>query len=88
MKKSSVLFALVAAGMATSALAAQPTPFNVQQLVNLNKVHSAAVPNDGKHLVYGVKVVDEKGEASSDLYLPDLTNKNAKPKYFFLIIHD
>ncbi|WP_418356896.1 prolyl oligopeptidase family serine peptidase [Shewanella basaltis] len=80
MKKSSVLFALVAAGMATSALAAQPTPFNVQQLVNLNKVHSAAVSNDGKHLVYGVKVVDEKGEASSDLYLLDLTNKNAKPK--------
>lgn len=80
MKKSSVLFALVAAGMATSALAAEPTPFNVQQLVNLNKVHSAAVSNDGKNLVYGVKVVDEKGEASSDLYLLDLSNKNAKPK--------
>ena len=80
MKKSSVLFALVAAGMATSALAAQPTPFNVQQLVNLNKVHSAAVSNDGKSLVYGVKVIDEQGNASSDLFLLDLNNKNATPK--------
>ncbi|GGP37930.1 alpha/beta hydrolase family protein [Shewanella saliphila] len=80
MKKSTVLFALVAAGMATSALAAEPTPFNVQQLVNLNKLHSAAVSNDGKSLVYGVKVVDDQGEASSDLYLLDLTNKNAQPK--------
>ncbi|MGB6138212.1 MAG: S9 family peptidase [Shewanella sp.] len=80
MKKSSVLFALVAAGMATSVIAAEPTPFNVQQLVNLNKVHSAAVSNDGKSLVYGVKVIDDQGEASSDLYLLDLTNKNAQPK--------
>ena len=80
MKKSSVLFALVAAGMATSVYAAQPTAFNVQQLVKLNKLHSAAVSNDGKTLVYGVKVVNDKGEGNSDLYQLDLSNKNAKPK--------
>ena len=56
MKKSSVLFALIAAGMATSVSAAEPAAFNVQQLVNLNKLHSAAVSNDGKTMVYGVKV--------------------------------
>jgi|TARA_R110002033_G_scaffold4556_1_gene21719 dipeptidyl aminopeptidase/acylaminoacyl peptidase len=80
MKKSSVLFALVAAGLATSVYAAEPTAFNVQQLVKLNKLHSAAVSNDGKTMVYGVKVVDDKGEANSDLYLLDLSDKNAKPK--------
>ncbi|PMG77741.1 peptidase S9 [Shewanella sp. 10N.286.51.B7] len=81
MKKSSLLLALGAAGLALSVQAAEPTktPFNVQQLVKLNKLHSAAVSNDGTQLVYAVKHIDAQGESSSDLYLLDLSNKNAKP---------
>ncbi|MDP5145249.1 S9 family peptidase [Shewanella sp. ULN5] len=78
MKTSSVLLALVAAGMATSVYSAEP--FTVQHLVNMNKIHSYAVSNDGNTLVYGVKVINDKGEASSDLYALDLSNKSAKPK--------
>jgi len=78
MKTSSVLLALVAAGMATSVHSAEP--FTVQHLVNLNKIHSYAVSHDGNTLVYGVKVIDDKGESSSDLYTLDLTNKSATPK--------
>ncbi|WP_434937602.1 prolyl oligopeptidase family serine peptidase [Shewanella sp. HL-SH8] len=78
MKTSSVLLALVAAGMATSVYSAEP--FTVQHLVNMNKLHSYAVSNDGNTLVYGVKVIDDQGEASSDLYSLDLSNKTATPK--------
>ena len=78
MKTSSVLLALVAAGMATSVYSAEP--FTVQHLVNMNKIHSYAVSNDGNTLVYGVKVINDKGEASSDLYALDLSNKSATPK--------
>ncbi|WP_394133062.1 prolyl oligopeptidase family serine peptidase [Shewanella maritima] len=80
MKKSSLLVALAASGMLSTAIAATPEPFTVQHLVNLNKLHSTAVSHDGKTLVYGVKVIDEQGESSSDLYSLDLTNANAAPK--------
>ncbi|ABE55194.1 peptidase S9, prolyl oligopeptidase active site region [Shewanella denitrificans OS217] len=79
MKKTSLLLALMTAGLCSSVQAAAPTAFNVQQLVNLNKLHSAAVSNDGTKLVYGVKIKDANNEASSDLYLLDLSDKNAKP---------
>ncbi|MGB0894967.1 MAG: S9 family peptidase [Parashewanella sp.] len=57
----------------------QATPFNVQQLVNLNKLHSAAVSHDGNKMVYAIKIKNKDGSSTSDLYLKDLTKANAKP---------
>lgn len=79
MKIAPLLLALGAAGLACCAHAADPKPFTVQQLVKLNKLHSAVVSHDGTKLVYGLKTVNDKGEASSDLYLLDLTQADAKP---------
>ena len=79
MKIAPLLLALGAAGLALSAQAADPTPFTVQQLIKLNKMHSATVSHDGTKLVYGLKTVNDKGEASSDLYLLDLIDTKAKP---------
>ncbi|NKF50460.1 S9 family peptidase [Shewanella sp. WXL01] len=80
MKTSSIFIALAAAGMMSSAVAADQRAFTVQDLSNLNKLHSAAVSNDGNTLVYAVKLIDADGKASSDLYQLDLSDKNAKPK--------
>lgn len=79
MKTNPLLMALVAAGLALPALAADKAPFTVQDLVKLNKLHSAAVSNDGTKLIYGLKKVTDDG-SSSDLYLLDLSDKNAAPK--------
>ena len=80
MKQTALMLALGAAGMGFAAQAATPSPFNVQQLTRLNKVHSAAVSNDGTKLVYAVKTVDADRASSSDLFLLDLTQANATPK--------
>ncbi|MCE9684706.1 S9 family peptidase [Shewanella sp. AS16] len=80
MKMTPLLLALGAAGLALSAQAAEPVPFNVQQLVKLNKLQSAAVSKDGTKLVYGLKTLDAKGDASADLYLLDLAESGAKPQ--------
>ncbi|TCN82336.1 alpha/beta hydrolase family protein [Shewanella fodinae] len=79
MKINTLCMALLATGIAVPALAVEQQPFTVQDLVKLNKLHSAAVSNDGSKLVYGVKTVAEDGKTDSDLYLLDLTDKDAKP---------
>ncbi len=63
-----------------SAQASSPQPFKVQDLVKINKLHSANLSNDGNKLVYAVKKFDEEGKASSDLYLQDLTQAESKAK--------
>ncbi|GGI87211.1 peptidase S9 [Shewanella gelidii] len=78
MKKTALAFALTA-GMMANVQAAEPTPFSVQQLTKINKLHSAVVSHDGSKLVYAVKNIDAEGKGSSDLYLLDLTQKDAKP---------
>jgi len=79
MKINTLCMALLATGIAVPAIAVEQQPFTVQDLVKLNKLHSAAVSNDGSKLVYGVKTVAEDGKTDSDLYLLDLTDKDAKP---------
>lgn len=79
MKINTLCMALLATGIAVPALAVEQQPFTVKDLVKLNKLHSAAVSNDGSKLVYGVKTVAEDGKTDSDLYLLDLTDKDAKP---------
>ncbi|MBE8168599.1 MAG: S9 family peptidase [Shewanella sp.] len=86
MKRSALTIALGLASISTLAQTAETqvdtntpqVPFNVQQLVKLNKLHSTAVSHDGKTLVYAVKTVADDGSKSSDLYLLDLTNSKAK----------
>ena len=80
MKQSALVLALGFAGLSLPLQAAQSTPFNVQQLVNLNKLHSAAVSADGSTLVYGLKTKDKDGKSQSDLFLLDLTNPKAVAK--------
>lgn len=63
-----------------SAQASSPQPFKVQDLVKINKLHSANLSNDGNKLVYAVKKFDEEGKASSDLYLQDLTQAESEAK--------
>ncbi len=60
--------------------AVKPTPFSVQQLTRLNKLHSATMSHDGKSVVYAVKVIADDRSATSDLFLLDLTNTDAKPQ--------
>lgn len=60
MKIAPLLIALSATGLAYSVQAAEPTPFSVQQLIKLNKMHSTTVSHDGTKLVYGLKTVNEK----------------------------
>ncbi|MGL4835491.1 MAG: S9 family peptidase, partial [Shewanella sp.] len=79
MKIAPLLLALSSAGLAYSSYATASTPFTVQQLINLNKMHSTTVSHDGTKLVYGLKTVNDKGESHSELYLLDLTQANAKP---------
>jgi dipeptidyl aminopeptidase/acylaminoacyl peptidase len=83
MKYSTLLLALAASGLAFSANAANQstnqTPFNVQQLVKLNKLHSGTVSPDGTKLVYGVKTIDKDGKGNSDLFMLDLTRSQAEP---------
>ncbi len=79
MKTTALISALMLGGLSFAVQSAEPTPFTVQQLVNLNKLHSAAVSHNGKQLVYGVKLIDADGESTSDLYSLDLTKQNAKP---------
>ncbi|WP_417760685.1 prolyl oligopeptidase family serine peptidase [Shewanella sp.] len=79
MKINKLGVALLAAGVSLAASAADKTPFTVQDLVKLNKLHSVAVSHDGSKLIYGLKTVDDTGKGDSDLYLLDLTHKDAKP---------
>ncbi|QSX28491.1 S9 family peptidase [Shewanella cyperi] len=78
-KHNAIALGLALAGISATALAA-PQPFNVQQLVKLNKLHSAALSNDGTKLVYGLKTIDDAGKGESDLYLLDLTSDKAALK--------
>ncbi|MBR9729012.1 prolyl oligopeptidase family serine peptidase [Shewanella intestini] len=80
MKTSALILALAAAGVANTSVAAQSEAFNVQHLVNLNKQHSAVVSHQGDTLVYALKVIDEDGQSTSDLYQLNLNDTNAQPK--------
>ncbi|RLV59892.1 S9 family peptidase [Parashewanella curva] len=81
MIKTTLTSAAIALALSASAFAdTAAKPFTVQDLVNLNKLHSYAISSDGNTLVYGVSKKDEKGNKSSDLYLLDLTKANAKPR--------
>lgn len=80
MKKSALILALATAGIASTAQASTPEDFTVQHLVKINKLHSATLSNDGSKLVYAVKKIDSEGEASSDLYIQDLSTVNSKAK--------
>ncbi|MGS0725494.1 TolB family protein, partial [Shewanella sp. 0m-11] len=80
MKKTAIIMALASAGMVFSAQAASPTPFTVQDLVKMNKLHSAALSNDGTKIVYAVKNIDAEGKATTDLYLQDLSSTTAQVK--------
>ena len=63
-----------------SAHASSPHPFKVQDLVKINKLHSTTLANDGNSVVFAIKKFDTKGNASSDLYIQDLTQMGSKPK--------
>ncbi|WOT03663.1 dipeptidyl-peptidase 5 [Shewanella youngdeokensis] len=78
MKKTAIIMALAAVGAAFNVTAASPTPFAVQQLVKINKLHSAVLSQDGTKVVYAIKNVDSNGKGSSDLYIQDLTTANVK----------
>ncbi|PKG59032.1 S9 family peptidase [Shewanella sp. GutDb-MelDb] len=80
MKKTAIIMALASAGAVFSVQAATPTPFTVQQLVKINKLHSAVLSNDGTKVVYAVKNVDANGKGSSDLYIQDLDSSTANVK--------
>ncbi|WP_076411340.1 S9 family peptidase [Shewanella sp. UCD-KL12] len=80
MKKTAIILAMASTGVVMSAQASSPQPFKVQDLVKINKLHSANLSNDGNKLVYAVKKFDEEGKASSDLYLQDLTQAESKAK--------
>ncbi|QQX82531.1 S9 family peptidase [Shewanella sp. KX20019] len=80
MKKTAIIMALASVGAAFSVQAASPTPFTVQQLVKINKLHSAVLSNDGTKVVYAIKNVDTNGKASSDLYIQDLNSNTADAK--------
>ncbi|MCF1438668.1 MAG: S9 family peptidase [Shewanella sp.] len=79
MKKTTLILAMGLAGASSFALADSKPGFTVQDLVKLNKQHSAAVSNDGNTLVYGLTVKDEDGKSESELYIQDLTRNDAKP---------
>ena len=77
MKTKVTTLALSALALAISGTTAAK-PFSVEDLVKLDKLHSATVSPDGRFLVYGHKQVGEgKG---SDLYLMDLNQANPAPK--------
>ncbi|MCL1048227.1 S9 family peptidase [Shewanella abyssi] len=80
MKKTAIIMALASVGAAFSVQAASPTPFTVQQLVKINKLHSAVLSNDGTKVVYAVKNVDTNGKGSSDLYIQDVNSSTANAK--------
>ncbi|WP_414819982.1 prolyl oligopeptidase family serine peptidase [Shewanella colwelliana] len=77
MKKTAIILALATAGLAFGANAAEPQPFKVQDLVKINKLHSSVLSNDGNKVVYAVKNIDDKGVASSDLYLQTIGSDQA-----------
>lgn len=80
MKKSALILALAGAGVVSTVQASKTEDFTVQHLVKINKLHSATLSNDGNKLAYAVKKFDSEGEASSDLYIQDLTNPDSKAK--------
>ncbi|NRB23451.1 S9 family peptidase [Shewanella sp.] len=80
MKKTAIILALAGCGVAMSAHASSPQPFKVQDLVKINKLHSTTLANDGNSVVFAIKKFDTKGNASSDLYIQDLTQMGSKPK--------
>ncbi|MBV7315057.1 S9 family peptidase [Shewanella sp. NIFS-20-20] len=80
MKKSKLFMALALVGASQVAYGAQPSPFTVQDLVKLNKQHSAAVSSDGQTLVYGLNVMDDQGQRESELYLVNLAKPEASPQ--------
>lgn len=80
MKKTAIILAIASAGLSLSAQAAKPEPFTVQHLVKINKLHSPALSNDGSKIVYAVKKFDASGEASSDLYIQDLSQTDSEAK--------
>lgn len=78
MKKTALILALAASGMMTSVNAQSAEPFKVQDLVKLNKLHSATLANSGDKVVYAVKNIDSNGDASSDLYIQSVNGGDAK----------
>ncbi|MGI2258287.1 prolyl oligopeptidase family serine peptidase [Shewanella sp. GXUN23E] len=79
MKKTTLILAMGLAGASSFALADSNPGFTVQDLVKLNKQHSAVVSHNGNTLVYGLTVKDEDGKSESELYSLDLTRADAKP---------
>lgn len=80
MKKTAIIIALASAGAVFSAQAASQKPFTVQDLVKMNKLHSAALSNDGNKIVYAVKNIDAEGKASTDLFIQDLSLSSPQAK--------
>lgn len=80
MKKTAIILAMASAGVVLSAQASSPQPFKVQDLVKINKLHSATLSNDGNKLIYAIKKFDAEGDATSNLYLQDLAQANSEIK--------
>ncbi|MGL5147752.1 MAG: TolB family protein, partial [Plesiomonas shigelloides] len=78
-KYNALALSLMLAGYTGAALA-ETTPFSVQQLVKLNKLHSETLSPDGTKLVYGIKQVAEDSSSESNLFLLDLTHPKALPR--------
>lgn len=73
-KVATLAYSALAVAMSTAVSA---KPFTVNDLVKLDKVHSATVSPDGRFLVYGHKQVAETSR--SDLWLLDLNKADATP---------
>jgi len=73
-------FAAACSLLATSAVMAK-TPFQVEDLIKLKTIHSVSVSPNGETLLYGVKspAQQDGDNKSSNLFLLDLTRKNALP---------
>ncbi|QFU22941.1 S9 family peptidase [Shewanella eurypsychrophilus] len=80
MKKTAIILAMASTGVILSAQASSLQPFKVQDLVKINRLHSASLSNDGHKLVYAIKKFDEAGKANSDLYIQDLSQAASKAK--------
>jgi dipeptidyl aminopeptidase/acylaminoacyl peptidase len=73
------VFALLALAVAGNAFAA-PHPFNVHDLVMMDRVADPQISPDGTHVAYQVRETDyAANKGATGIWLLDLTAKNAQP---------
>ena len=79
MKRFTALAGLVL--LSCSALAADKTPFSVQDLVRLERVSDPHLSPDGRYVAYQLRETDMDANKGIDsLWLVDLSGKNSAPR--------